>query len=122
MGFSKISLEEKDFLEKVSTFSCVNIQTVKNIFKYLLKAITIELYGENTTIYIPYICKLEIKHYCKTNETGRKEVIVELESTVLDSLKDEIINVEKDDITPTEKDIKKGIINKISNILGVEDE
>jgi hypothetical protein len=112
----RLSLEEKDFLDRVSAVSGYDKTIVRDVFQSFLNIITLELYSGCNTINIPYVCSLEIDSYEKIQQNG-VETIVELQAIPSSSLIDEIKAVNEGDITPTQQYIRKQMIEKLDSIV-----
>jgi len=114
--FLKLSLEEKDFLDRIVSISCVDKAVVKEVLQAILKMISIELYADYNTVYIPYLCSLTISSYEKPNKKG-VETIVELEAIPSENLIEEIKAINEGEITPTQEFTRQKIFNKLEEII-----
>jgi hypothetical protein len=115
----KLSMEEKDFLDKVVAFSGIEKTQVKEVFKALLRVTSLLLHGDNNEIYIPFICKLLIDHTDVLTDKGIK-THVKLTALPSECLRGEVTAICEGDILPTERYLKKQIIEKFQQITGVE--
>ena len=82
-------LVSKDFLDKIVSISYVDKSTVKEVLQAILKVITVELYADSDTIYIPYICSLKISSCDSITQKGL-ETIVKLEAIPSKNLIEEV--------------------------------
>jgi hypothetical protein len=112
--FLKLSLEEKDFLDRIVSISCVDKTVVKEVLQAILKMITIELYADFNTIYIPYICSLNVTSYENLSSKG-VETIVELEATPSKNLIEEVIAISEGEITPTQEYTRQKIYKSLED-------
>ena len=109
----KLSLEEKDSLELISSIALLDRKEVENVFISLLKTIVIKLFREETNVYIPYIGNLNIDYFDKIIE-GKGvtvEVVLQIEPSVM--LKKQILEFSEDGIMPTQEYIKLKIAQNI---------
>ena len=116
----KLSLEEKEFLQRICAISKKDKQTVKDVLLSLLMVSTIEIYKETNTIIIPYICSLKVEHFDKMTPKGVKVEVV-LEAIPSTALIEEITAVSEGEITPSEKYVKKQIFKIFLDLLVLDD-
>jgi len=112
----KLSLEEKDFLDRIVSISGLDHVMVKEVLQSTLKMITIELYSGNNEIQIPYLCKLNLSSYEKLENTG-VATIVETEAEPSQHLINEIRAINEGEITPTQQFTRQKIYKKIEEIV-----
>jgi hypothetical protein len=108
----KTSVEENNFVEKISANCAVDSKVVREVLKGILKTFTIEFYGDNYEIYIPYICKIVISYYEKISDEGIK-FNVDLDATPCDSLLRELKEINEGNITDTENYIRNQIFSEL---------
>lgn len=112
--FLKLSSEEKDFLDKIVSISYVDKSTVKEVLQAILKVITVELYADSDTIYIPYICSLKISSCDSITQKGL-ETIVKLEAIPSKNLIEEVKAVNDGEITPTQEYTRQKILKSLED-------
>ena len=98
----RLSLEEKDFLEKISAISLYDKKIVNDVFISLLHVISLELFNEENIIYIPYIGSFNIDYYDKIEPGKGVDIQVSLQAEAADSLKDTIKQFSEGEISPTQ--------------------
>jgi len=116
----KLNMEEKDFLDKIVAFSGIEKTQVKEVFKALLRVTSLLLHGDTNEIHVPFICKLIIDHMDVLTDKGVKTQ-VKLTALPSECLISEVTAICEGDILPTEKYLKKQIIEKFQQITGVGD-
>ena len=112
----KLSLEEKDFLNKIVCTSGIDQVIVKEVLQAILKMITIETYWENEELVIPYICSLKLSSFEKIKKEG-VETEVELKAKPSKHLISEIKSINEGDITPTQNLTRQKIFKEIEDTL-----
>lgn len=117
---SKLDLDEKIFLKKITAISNKDKDTVRDVFLALLEMATIELYGFSDTIVIPHICRLKVKAVPIQTYKGIDYQIT-LEATPSRDFIAEYKAIHTNQPTPTEKYIKKQIEQKFKNLLKIDD-
>jgi hypothetical protein len=127
----KLSKEEQLAFDKIKAISRKDTKTLRDVFISLLKMITIETYtnkeGNGFYFHIPYICGINVKYFdkLKYNADGSKKgqyTEVEMEAVPAESFISEIEAISTGEITPSEKYIKRKIIEKFSSLLDLQDE
>ncbi len=125
----KLSLEEQLAFDKIKALSRRDQKFLKDVFISLLRMITFEAYSKNDNsfmFHIPYLCGIKatyqnkIKYTAKGNQKGQY-VDIKLEAIPSESFIDEIEALSEGEITPSEKYVKKQIIDKIASILEISD-
>lgn len=114
--FLNLSTEEKNFLEKISSISCVDKSTIKDILQAILKTITIEHFVDSNEVYIPYICSFEIDCYEKITENGVK-TIINLNAEPSKHLIKEIKSINEGELLPTQNYTRQKIFDEIEKIV-----
>lgn len=109
----KLSLEEKDYIDRISGILGYDKNVVKDVFQTFLNLVTIELYSGSNTIYIPYVCSLEVDSHEKLGKAG-VQTVVELQAQPMQSLIDEVKAVSEGDITPTRLYMRKQIMDELN--------
>jgi len=116
----KLTLEERNFVEKITAISALSKRSVKTFFKSLLMACSASVYSDENEIIIPYLCKLKIKYNDYVTEKGTK-VKVMLEAEPCDELIDEIKAISEGNQPPSKKFIKKEIAEELKNKLEIDE-
>jgi hypothetical protein len=98
----RLSLEEKDALEKIAALSLYDKKIVENVFISLLKVISLELFKDENTIYIPYIGALTISYKDKIISGEGIDVVVNLQVEASESLQQEVKQFSEGEILPTQ--------------------
>lgn len=109
MAKLKLSLEEKDALEKIAALSLYDKKIVENIFISLLKVISLEMFKDVNTIYIPYIGSITIDYKDEIISGEGIDVVVSLQAEPSESLKQEIKYFSEGEILPTQEYIRSKI-------------
>lgn len=112
----KTSTQEDNFVEKICANCAIDSKIVRDVLKGILKTFTIEFYGDNYEIYIPYICKLIVSPFEKSTEEGIK-FNVELQAEPCDSLIKELKEINEGNLVPTEKYIQEKIYDNLSETV-----
>jgi hypothetical protein len=125
----KLSKEEQLFFDKIKALSRKDPKFLKDVFICMLKMVTLETYSneENDFVfYIPYLCGIKV-NYCdkiKYNADGTKKgQYTDIQMTVLpsESFISEIEALSNGETSPSEKYIKKQIVEKFADILDLQD-
>lgn len=125
----KLSANEKLAFEKIKALSRRDEKFLKDIFICLLKMITIETYSSKDNLFvfhIPYLCSIKAtyKDKIKYNMEGNKKgqyIEISLEAIPSESFISEIKALTEGEVTPSEKYIKKQIIEKFAASLEIQD-
>ena len=112
-GKLKLSLEEKDFLEKVSAISVYDKKIVNDVFISLLHVISLELFDEENIIYIPYIGNISINYYDKIEPGKGVDIQVDLQAEASDCLKNTIKQFSEGETSPTQEYMRLKITENI---------
>lgn len=115
-----LSEEEKDFLQKIVAISGKDTQTVKEIFKALLKTIYMSVYADKHKVYIPYICSLDISYFDQSSVSKGILTKVEMQAEASTSLKNEISAIVNGEDAPTLKYVNKKITEVIYKKAGID--
>jgi hypothetical protein len=125
----KLSADEKLAFDKIKAISRRDAKFLKDVFICLLKMVTIETYNslDNSFIFhIPYLCGIKatyrdkIKYTAEGNKKGQY-VEINLEAIPSESFIAEIKALSEGDPTPSEKYIKRQIIEKLASVLEIQD-
>jgi hypothetical protein len=98
----RLSIEEKDALEKISALSLYDKKIVENVFISLLKVISLELFKDENIIHIPYIGALTISYEDKNIAGEGVDVVVSLQAEPSESLRQEVKQFSEGEILPTQ--------------------
>jgi hypothetical protein len=116
----KLSLEEKNWIDNIVAISCKDKNTVKDVLKALLKAITLEMFSENYNVCIPYLCNLQIEYSDKITENGLK-TDVRLIAEPNEALIQEIEKIIEGEMPPTHLSHYQQLSEKILDTVGNEE-
>lgn len=119
---AKITLEEKEAINKICAVAKKDKSVVSDLLYSLLLYITMELYKGNRSIIIPFICNLNIEEKDVLNsKEGVVEKKIELTALPLQGLIDEVVAISKDEITFSERYLQKKIFNWLCEKLEIDD-
>lgn len=117
----KLTLEEKNFIERIVAISALDKKSVKTFFRSLLIASTIAVYSEEDEIVIPYLCKLKIKYNDYLDTKKGSTVKVNMYAEPCEELIAEIKAISEGEQPPSKKYIKKEIFEEIKNKLEISE-
>jgi hypothetical protein len=124
----KLSPDEQLAFDKIKAISRRDQKFLKDVFISLLKMVTLETYSSQDngfTFHIPYLCGIKatyqnkIKYTAEGNKKGQY-VDIKLEAIPSESFIAEVESLSEGEITPSEKYIKKQIVEKIASILEID--
>jgi hypothetical protein len=123
----KLSDEEQFAFDKIKAISRKDVKTLRDVFISMIKLIALETYfnKENSFVfYIPYLCGVKVDYYDKLRHTPEgilKGKGIEMKMTIIPSetFINEIEAISAGEVSPSEKYIKKQIIEKVSKLLDV---
>jgi hypothetical protein len=126
----KLSEEEKLAFDKIKAISRRDPKFLKDVFICLLKMVTLETYkslDNSFVFYIPYLCGIKASYQDKIKYTAEgnikgQYVDIKLEAIPSESFISEIQAMSEGEETPSERYIKKQIIEKFAQLLDIEDE
>ena len=108
--------DEKLIMDKISAISKRDRQSVRDVMLSLLMCMTIEMYGDNFELYIPYIAKLFVE--VKKHDDLNVEILMRAEpSKAFIAELQAILNNEN---TPTEMYVKKQIGQKFHSLMNLK--
>jgi hypothetical protein len=117
----KLTLEEKEFLQKIKAISRKDESTLMDVFISLIHCMTIAVYKEQNEIIIPFLCKLKLEYFDEATSKGTVTKIV-LNAEPSEFLKQEISAISEGEDTPSLKYIKKKIFGKFKQYLDLDTE
>ena len=115
----KLSKEERNFIENIVAISALNKKSIKTFFRSLLVACTMSVFTGDDEIYIPYLCKLNIKYNKSTKNKNKINVKLKAEPSI--ELIAEIENIANNRNPNSKKYFQKEIFEKLKNILEIEE-
>lgn len=110
----KLSIEEKDALEKIAAISLYDKKIVENVFISLLKVVSLELFKDVNTIYIPYIGAVTINYSDEFIPEIGIDVKVNLQMEPSENLKLEVKQFSEGEILPTQEYIRLKISENLT--------
>lgn len=125
----KLSQNEQLAFDKIKAISRRDPKFLKDVFISLLKMVTLETYSsqENGFFFsIPYLCDIKasycnkIKYTAEGNKKGQYVDII-LEAIPSESFIAEVEALSEGETTPSERYIKKQIVEKIASSLDIQD-
>lgn len=117
----KLSLEEKEALQKIKAISRKDENVLVDVFISLIHCMTIAVYKEKNEIIIPYLCTLRLNFFDENTAKGTVTKII-LEAEPSEFLKQEITAISEGEDTPSLKHIKKKIFGKFKQFLELDSE
>lgn len=121
----KLTVNEKQAIEKICAISNKDKRTVREVLLALLKMSTLEMYmainEDKTKITIPYICDLDVSYSDAVSKKGGY-VKINLEAIPNEGLSEEITAIANGDLTPTKDFIKKSIYKSFGDMLEIEND
>ena len=126
----KLSPDEQLAFDKIKAISRRDPKFLKDVFISLLKMVTLETYASKDdnsfTFHIPYLCGIKASYYNKIKYTaeGNKKgqyTDIKMEAIPSESFIAEIEALSEGETSPSERYIKKQIIEKIAATLDIQD-